>query len=912
MSLPPGAVIGPYRISAPLGAGGMGEVYRATDTKLGRDVAIKVLPDAFALDADRLARIEREARALAALNHPNVAQIYGLEDAGGGSLALVMELVEGPTLADRILHGPLPLGETLSIARQIADALDAAHERSVIHRDLKPSNIKIREDGTVKVLDFGLAKSLAHTPASATTVATMTSPDMTGTGVIVGTPAYMSPEQARGLALDKRTDIWAFGCVVYEMLTGRLAFRGATVTDTLASILEREPDWTAVPSTAPSALMHVIKRCLAKDVRRRLRDIGDARAELDAADQRIVDTDRPPTHAVRQRGWILAVGAVALVAASAAGTALIQRWTADGAVSTTEPSSVAQTLVRATADQGVTADPALSSDGAMLAYASDRSGMNNLDIWVQQTAGSQPLQLTRDLVDELEPSFSPDGSRIVYRSERDGGGIYIVPALGGQEPRLLVAGGRRPRFSPDGQLITYWVGTNVGFDTNAGGYRTFVIPVGGGDAREVKGFTGARYPVWSPDGQSLLLLGSRDIRPLAETYEWWRVPLDDAAAAVPVGAKALLARAGIVMADGDVAAIHPDAWRDDRVLFSDSQYLWSMHLDPGATAATNVERLTFGTNRDFQATTTASGVIAFASASVSNAVWSLPIDALRGVVTGAPQRVTAGAGMNNRPSPTRDGKFVAYRSAIPRPSNFIRDLNTGKEIDIGVAGSGFGPALSPDGSWLAFEDDGGVKIVPARGGTPRTLCQGCQIGDWSADSAAMVVVKRENNAGRLTWITVSNGESRDLIVSADQTVNRPFPGPDGRLLAFRVSGSSGDAIMVAPLTTEQPVSREAWIEIASPERDARPAGWSPDGALLYFVSARDGVRCLWVQRINRTSGIAVGEPFIVQHFHGGRIVYPAGFNVLSTGPSNAITPGSFFYDLSELSANIWIMSPASR
>jgi Tol biopolymer transport system component len=888
----------------------MGEVYRATDTKLGRDVAIKVLPDAFAVDADRLARIEREARALAALNHPNVAQIYGLEDAGGGSLALVMELVDGPTLADRILHGPLPLGETLSIARQIADALDAAHERAVIHRDLKPSNIKIRPDGTVKVLDFGLAKSFALTPAGATAVGTMTSPDMTGAGVIVGTPAYMSPEQARGLALDKRTDIWAFGCVVYEMLTGRPAFRGATVTDTLASILEREPDWTAAPSIAPAALVHVIRRCLAKDVRRRLRDIGDARAELDAADQRIVDTDRPPANAVRPRGWILAVGAVALVAASAAATVLIQRWTADGAVSTTEPSSVAQTLVRATADQGVTADPALSSDGAFLAYASDRAGMNNLDIWIQQTAGSSPLQLTRDSVDELEPSFSPDGSRIVYRSERDGGGIFIVPSLGGQEPRLLVAGGRRPRFSPDGQLIAYWVGTNVGFDANAGGYRTFVIPVAGGDAREVKGFTGARYPVWAPDGRSLLLLGSRETRPLAETYEWWRVPLDDGTAAVPIGAKSLLTRTGIALTDGDVAAIHPDAWRGDRVLFSDSQYLWSMHLDPSATSATDVERLTFGTNRDFQATTAASGVIAFASATVSNAVWSLPIDS-RGVVTGAPHRVTAGAGMNSRPSPTRDGKSVAYRSAIPRPSIFIRDLNTGKEIDIGVAGTGFGPALSPDGSWLAFEDDGGVTIVPARGGTPRTLCRGCQIGDWSADSRAMVVVKRENNAGRLTWITVSNGETRDLIVSPDRTVNRPFPSPDGRLLAFRISGSSRDAIMVASLRTEQPVSRDSWIEIAAPEMDARPAGWSPDGALLYFASARDGARCLWAQRINPTNGTPLGEPFIVQHFHGGRNVYRSGFNVLSTGPSNAITPGAFFYDLSDLSANIWIMSPAS-
>ena len=907
MSLKSGALVGSYRVSTQLGVGGMGEVYRATDTKLGREVAIKVLPDAFALDVERLARIEREARALALLNHPNVAHIYGLEDAGGGSLALVMELVDGPTLADRILQGPLPLDRAVSIARQIADALDAAHERGVIHRDLKPANIKVREDGTVKVLDFGLAKATATTPGDVGNLPTMASPDMTGTGVILGTPLYMSPEQARGLVVDKRTDIWAFGCVVYEMLAGRSAFRGATATDVLASILEREPDWAALPSATPPAVVRLIRRCLEKDVRSRLRDIGDARHELEAAVQRDPRQERSSMQTWPKRGWVLGVTAVALTAASVALGVLIERSLDRGAASTTEPSAPLRNVIRATADEGVTADPALSSDGAMLAYASDRAGMNNLDIWIQQTAGSSPLQLTREPVDELEPSFSPDGSRIAYRSERDGGGIYIVPALGGQEPRLLVAGGRRPRFSPDGQFIAYWIGSNVGFDQNAGGYRTFVIPVAGGAAREVKGFTGARYPVWAPDGRSLLVLGSRETRPLAQTYDWWRAPLDESAMAVSVGAKALLTRAGIAFAQGDV---RPDAWRDDRVLFSDNFYLWSMHLAPEAGAATAVDRLTFGTNREFQAATAASGVIAFASASISNVVWSLPIDPLRGVVTGAPRPVTATAGMNSRPSPTSDGRHVAYRSAIPRPSIFVADLTNRKEIDIGIPGSAFGPALSPDGSWVAFEDAGGVAIVPARGGAQRMLCGGCLIGAWAADSAALFVVKAENNAGRLTSITVSNGATRDVIVSPDQTVNRPFPSPDGRLLAFRGGSSTADVIFIAPLTSELPVARQAWVQIVAPENDARPSGWSPDAGLLYFVSARDGARCLWAQRVNRTVGTPVGEPFVVQHFHGGRNVYRQSLNVLSTGPGNAITGDSFFYDLSNISANIWIMPPA--
>ena len=428
---------------------------------------------------------------------------------------------------------------------------------------------------------------------------------------------------------------------------------------------------------------------------------------------------------------------VALMAVSALAAIGIERLFFDIGGSTAEPAKPAMVLARATADDGITANPALSSDGALLAYASDRAGMDNLDIWVQQTAGSAPFQLTHEAVDEIEPAFSPDGSRLAYRSERDGGGIYIVPTFGGQEPRLLVPGGRRPRFSPDGNLIAYWTGTNVGFANSSGSYRTFVIPASGGAAREIRGFTGARYPVWSPDGQSLLLLGSRDPRPLAATYDWWRAPLDGAAP-IRVRANELLRRAGIAFDSGNIA---PDDWRGDRVLLSDNTYLWSVRLDSGTTTASSVDRLTFGTNRDIQATTAASGLIAFSSASVTNSVWALPIDPVRGVVTGAPRRLTAGAGFDARPSATRDGQLVAYRTEIPRPSILIRNLKTQSIIDVGVPGSGFGPAISPDGTYVAYEDGGGVQVVSTRGGAPRTLCQPCQIGDWSADSRAVVVVK---------------------------------------------------------------------------------------------------------------------------------------------------------------------------
>ena len=264
----------------------MGEVYRARDTKLGRDVAIKVLSDGFTHDAERIARFQREAQILASLNHPHIAAIYGLEEANGSQF-LILELVDGDTLADRLTAGALPLGETVAIARQVADALQAAHEKRIIHRDLKPSNIALTRDGQVKVLDFGLAKALAPDAASATAgdlsqAPTIRSPaQMTAVGVILGTAAYMAPEQAKGRAADKRCDVWAFGCVLYEMLTGTRAFEGENVSDTLAAVLRGEPDWAALPATVPAAVRTLIRRCLEKDGRQRIADISVAQFVLD-------------------------------------------------------------------------------------------------------------------------------------------------------------------------------------------------------------------------------------------------------------------------------------------------------------------------------------------------------------------------------------------------------------------------------------------------------------------------------------------------------------------------------------------------------------------------------------------------------------------------------------------------------
>ena len=319
--------LGPYTIVAPLGAGGMGEVYRARDSKLGREVAIKILPSHFTADPERRARFAREARTLATLNHPHIGAIYGLEEAEGIS-ALVLELVEGPTLADRIGRGPLPIHDALALARQIADALVAAHEKGIVHRDLKPANIVLTGEAAgdvrAKVLDFGLAKAIARDSTAVPPKETSSSFDGTADGRVLGTPAYMSPEQARGQTVDHRTDVWAFGCVLYEMLTGRPPFEGDTMSDTFVSILERDPDWVALPAATPASIRRLLERCLRKDARKRLHDIADALIELDEAElgsqSPNASTDQILTARRRRERLVWITGALLVAAVLTAGT----------------------------------------------------------------------------------------------------------------------------------------------------------------------------------------------------------------------------------------------------------------------------------------------------------------------------------------------------------------------------------------------------------------------------------------------------------------------------------------------------------------------------------------------------------------------------------------------------------------
>jgi len=413
-----GTRLGTYEIAGSLGAGGMGEVYRARDTKLDRDVAIKILPEVFASDPERLARFEREAKTLASLNHPHIAQIYGVEDSGH-THALVMELVDGEDLAARLARGPAPVAESLLIARQIADALDAAHERGIIHRDLKPANIKVAEDGTVKVLDFGLAKAID--PAGTSAADAMNSPTFaspaTQLGVILGTAAYMAPEQARGKAVDKRADIWAFGCVLFEMLAGRRLFDGETTSDTLASVLTKEPDFGALPPATPPAIRTLLRRCLERDAKQRLRDIGEARITLSepAADLVAERTGTSPramanTHWGRVLPWAVLASLLMVVA-----TAVVT-WRLRPAVPPAQPAIFTVTMrpqdaVIGSMGHRVTPGLSVSPDGTHLAFLA-HIGTSEA-IWIRPLHDVQARPLkgtggTRGLF------WSPDGASIGF------------------------------------------------------------------------------------------------------------------------------------------------------------------------------------------------------------------------------------------------------------------------------------------------------------------------------------------------------------------------------------------------------------------------------------------------------------------------------------------------------------------
>jgi len=496
LSLTPGTRLGVYEITAPLGEGGMGQVLRATDTSLGRQVAVKILPEAFAADPDRLARFEREAKTLASLNHPHIAAIYAVEKSGG-TLALVMELVEGDDLSQRIGRGAIPIDEALPIAKQIAEALEAAHEQGIVHRDLKPANIKVRADGTVKVLDFGLAKALQdpRTPGpqdlrDLANSPTITTPAMTQAGMILGTAAYMAPEQARGKVVDKRADIWAFGAVLFEMLTGKRAFPGEDLTDTLASVVRAEPNWTLLPAGLPAALGVYIKRCLQKDPKQRIPDIAAMRLALEGAFETAVSPSTQTTAAASSGRWpwmaALAVAAAAIVALVVPTLRYLRQ--------APPPETRTEISTPATDQPG---SFALSPDGRQIVFVASGDGASRLWVRSLATTTAQPLAGTEGAT---FPFWSPDGRSV---------GFFAGNAL----KRLDLAGGAPQTLAPViGRLGATWNADGVIVFAGSVTGPLMRVSATGGTVTAVTTLdpqqTGHLMPLFLPDGRRVLFTAS--------------------------------------------------------------------------------------------------------------------------------------------------------------------------------------------------------------------------------------------------------------------------------------------------------------------------------------------------------------------------------------------------------------------
>jgi eukaryotic-like serine/threonine-protein kinase len=495
MPLLSGVRLGIYEIVELIGMGGMGEVYRARDARLNRDVAVKILPSHVAGDPDRLARFRREAQVLASLNHSNVGSIYGFEESGGVQ-ALILELVDGPTLADRIAEGPVPLDEALQIAVQIAHALEAAHERGIVHRDLKPANIKVRSDGVVKVLDFGLAKALANDGTAPESSATITSPALTGLGVILGTAAYMSPEQARGKEADKRSDVWAFGCVLFEMLTAKRAFEGSEVSDTLASILKSDPDWTALPQRTSSGIRRVLRRCLEKDPRRRFHDVADVRLELEDLPAREVAATSSTERRLRERAaWAVAVVSLVLLGALAAYVALKPAPAAS--VHRFQVSPPPGCVFGGPGQSAGISGVAVSPDGTRLVFvATDRAGKSELWMRAFDSFDAFPLTGTDGAI---MPFWSPDSRWIGFFT---GSNLMKIPAAGGSPQRISDVESLR-------WCGTWGSGGDIVF-SSGNPPRLYRIQDRGGVAVPLPAQAASadpRLPYFLPDGRTLLYLG---------------------------------------------------------------------------------------------------------------------------------------------------------------------------------------------------------------------------------------------------------------------------------------------------------------------------------------------------------------------------------------------------------------------
>jgi eukaryotic-like serine/threonine-protein kinase len=887
----------------------MGEVYRARDTRLNRDVAIKVLPPVFASDADRLGRFEREAQILASLNHPNIAHVYGVHE---DPPALVMEFVDGQSLDRLIPSGGLALDQALKYAIQMADALAAAHAAGIVHRDFKPANVVITGAGVAKVLDFGLAKTSEAPIASGATATALGPSPRTEAGVVMGTFCYMSPEQAAGRPVDARSDIFAFGSVLFEMITGSRAFEGDTSMSTLAAIIhEPARPVTQVNARVPRELERLIARCHRKDPARRVQSMADLRSALEelrddleagrlsvsgfgpaiaGSGPALASAGLPPIPVASAfRRKIIPIAIVALVATGAYYAGTLRR------VPAAAPGNPSWTIVPTTADLGVTIDPAVTASGDFIAYASDRHDGSNLDIWVQPTAGGDPVRVTTDAANDMDPAFSPDGSRIAYTSLRDGGGIYIVPALGGT-PRLLVANGAGPKFSPDGKWLLYETGgrgtpTELSIISAAGGTPRSVAPDG----------WRAQRAVWSHDRPRIIFSGGPG--QMGSGNDFHIVEID----AQGVPATPVATGLERIVQASSVRPTTVVAWTEQYLFFATSGALHRVAID-GTAARGPIEVLYQTTAVISGAARTAAGRFFVTHQTSRSSIGSLRVAGAR-TLAERPELLTRTAAVDQWPSLSSDGSTLAFLSSRAGDSAiWVRDLASGRETSVPTSGTGRSVVISPDGRSVAYVRSNDLEIAETRGGAPRTVCSKCAgyVSSWTSDGRWLIVNVGPPQSAviHVAAVDVSTGKVAPILDK-----NRTWFGrtsPDGRWVSFMDFSVEGKAsVIIAPFTPGRVSAESTWIRVTGGQSVDEESAWSADGRTLYYVTQRDGFRCIYAAGFDPSTKV-VTAPVAVLHMHDSRRrILPTDRN-----PSRLdFAAGRLVFPVEEIEANIWSLTP---